>query len=126
MGARRLTRGWTGWRAPVPERREETPGRAMVTKREGIGERLTREAIRLGADLVEVEYKDGDEQVVAVTGGVGYGIARFRSSSPEAIALREELYHIARRKRRMTVDGIQYELRGRVYESFGEDAFRVE
>lgn len=98
----------------------------MVTKREGIGERLAREAIRLGADLVEVEYKNGDEQVVAVTGGVRYGIVRFQSSSPVAIALREELYHIARRKGRMTVDGIQYELRGRLYESFGEDAFRVE
>lgn len=98
----------------------------MVAKHEGIVERLAREAIRLEADLLEVEYKDGYEEVFAAKGGVGYGIARFRSSSPEAITLREELYRIAKRKLRITVHGVQYELRGSVYESFGEDAFRVQ
>ena len=98
----------------------------MVAKHEGIVERLAAEAIRLGADLVEVEYKDDYEEVIAAGGGAGYGIARFRSSSPQAIALREELYRLAKRRQRITVDGIQYELRGRVYESFGEDAFRVQ
>jgi len=98
----------------------------MVAKHEGIVERLAAEAIRLGADLVEVEYKDDYEEVIAARGGVGYGIARLRSSSPQAIALREELYRLAKRAQRITVDGIQYELRGRVYDSFGEDAFRVQ
>jgi hypothetical protein len=53
-------------------------------------------------------------------------MAKFRSSSPEAITLRKALYRIVKRKLRITVGGNQYELRGRVYDSFGEDAFRVQ
>ncbi len=98
----------------------------MRQAHESIVERLAVEAIRHGANLLDIEYKEGYEDVVAARGGVGYGIARFRSSSPEAITLREELHRIAKRKHRITVDGCQYELRGSVYESFGEDAFRVQ
>jgi len=92
---------------------------------ESVVERLAAEAIRLGADLLDVEYKDGYENVVAAKDGVGHGIARFRSSSPEAVTLREELHRIAERTHRIIVDGSQYELRGSVYDSFGEKAFRV-
>ena len=53
-------------------------------------------------------------------------MAKFRSSSPEAITLRKALYRSVKRKLRITVGGNQYELRGRVYDSFGEDAFRVQ
>jgi len=98
----------------------------MVAKHESIVERLATKAIGLGADLLEVEYQDGHEQVFAARGEMGAGIASFPSSSPEAVILREELRGIAKKKRRIAVDGSQYELRGRVYESFGEDAFRVE
>lgn len=112
MAARRLTPGG-----------RDTP---MHRRPEGVVERLAAEAIRLGADFLDVEYKDGYEEVSAAQGGVGYGIARFRSSSPEAVMLREELYRIAKRKRRIGVGGSQYELQGSVYESFGEDAFRVQ
>ncbi len=97
-----------------------------VPKHASVVERLARGAVRLGADLLEVEYKDGYEVVFAVKGGAGHGIARFRSSSPEAVSLRAELRRIAKRKRRIAAGGSQYELRGSVYESFGEDAFRVE
>lgn len=93
---------------------------------ESMIERLVAEAIRRGADLLEVEYRDGFEDIIAAKGGVGHGLARFRSSSPEAIALREELYRIVRRKHRVTLDGSEYELRGSVCDSFGEDAFRVQ
>jgi hypothetical protein len=98
----------------------------MVARQESIVEQLATQAIGLGADLLKVEYKDGHEEDFAAKGGVGHGIARFRSSSPEAVILREELHGIAKKKRRIAVGGSQYELRGRVYESFGEDAFRVE
>ncbi len=60
--------------------------------------RLAAEAVRLGADL----------------------------PSPEAATLREKLHRIAKRKQRMAVGGARYELRGSVYGSFGEDAFRVQ
>lgn len=102
----------------------EGPGSANPI-RESIVERLAGEAIRSGAEFLEVEYEDGYENVVAGKGHMGVGIARFRSSSPEAITLREELHSLAERKRRIIVDGSAYELWGKVYESFGEDAFRV-
>jgi hypothetical protein len=89
-------------------------------------EKVVSDAIRLGADAVAVEYKDGYEQVFAVKGGVGYGIARFESSSLEAASLRTELGAAKRQRRRVAVDQIDYELRVRVYESFGEEAFHVE
>ncbi len=101
----------------------------MARSDESTLQRLAVEAIRLGAESLEVEYKDGYEGVVAVKGQVGYGIARLQSSSPEGAALREEPYSITGRKRRrvrVTVDDRECELRGRVYDSFGEDAFRVE
>ena len=73
---------------------------------EGIVQRLAAEAIRLGADFLDVEYNDGYEEVVAAKGGLGHAIARFRSSSREAVALREELHRIVRRKWRIAVGGL--------------------
>ena len=58
---------------------------------------------------------------------MGFGIASFRSSSPEAGALRDELHRLAKRKQRIVVvDGLRYELRAGIYDSFGEEAFRVD
>lgn len=90
-------------------------------------ERLAVEAIRVGADGLEVEYKDHCEWVFAEKGPLGFGIASFPSSSPDAAELREECYRLARLKRapRITFDGREYELRCTVYDSFGEDAFRL-
>ncbi len=98
----------------------------MVRKAERIVDDVVTEAARLGADGVEVEYKDGYEQVFATKGSFGYGIARFRSSTPEALALRKQLYRLAKRRRRIAVDAFEYELRCHVFDSFGEDAFQVE
>ena len=96
-------------------------------KQESIVERLAIEATGLGADVLEVEYKDGYERAFAAKAGMGFGIASFRSSSPEAGALRDELHRLAKRKRRIVVrDGLRYELRGCIYDSFGEEAFRVD
>ena len=83
----------------------------MVLKRKSVVERLASEAIRLGADSLEVEYKDGYEQMFAVKAGIGYGIARLRSASPQAASLRDELQGITRRRRRVTVGECEYELR---------------
>lgn len=88
--------------------------------------RLALEAVRRGADTIEVEYKDGYEDVFAGRGGVGYGIARLDGSSDQAASLRKELYSLTRKRRRLLVGGQEYELRARVYDSFGEAAFRVE
>jgi hypothetical protein len=88
-------------------------------------EHLAAEAIRLGFDTLEVEYKDGFEEVCGLKGGVGFGIARFKSGTSEARVLREELYGTTKSPRRLTLGSDEFSLRGSVWDSFGEDAFRV-
>ena len=90
-------------------------------------ERVAAEAIRLGADALEIEYKDRYEEVFAASGPLGFGIARFRSSSGDAASLRRECYRLAKQKhpQHMSVDGGDYELRCAIFDSFGEDAFRL-
>jgi hypothetical protein len=90
-------------------------------------ERLAAEAIRLGADALEVEYKDRHEWVFAASGPLGFGIASFPSASRDATRLREECYGLAQQKRprHISVEGRDYELRCAIFDSFGEDAFRL-
>jgi len=51
-------------------------------------ERLATEAIGLAASALEVEYKDGFEEVLASSGPIGFCIEPFESSSQEAVRLR--------------------------------------
>ena len=88
-------------------------------------EELAAKAIRLGAEELEVEYKDGFEEILAIAGDFGFGIGRLRSTSQDAAALRRELYQCTRRTRQIVVGGDKYRLRGRTYDSFGEEAYRV-
>ena len=89
----------------------------------GILEGLVAEAIRCWADMIEVEYDEGYEEVYVRKDNIGLG-TRFKGS--EGDLLRKELYGLAKKKRRMVVDNVEYELRVRVYDSFGEDAFQVQ
>ena len=98
----------------------------MAKKHGSLLDELVSEALELGADAFEVEHDSGYDEVSVMRGAVGWGIARLRSSSPEAIGLREELRRVARRRRLITVDGERYELIGTVGDSFGEATFRVE
>jgi hypothetical protein len=88
-------------------------------------EEFLEKCVRAGADAIEMEYNAGYEELYAKEGNVGFG-ARIPSSSPEAALLRQELHGMARKKRqRMVVDGVEYELRASTYDSFGETAYRV-
>ena len=86
---------------------------------------LVERAIAAGASEMEVEYKDGWEEVCAVGSGIGVGIARFESNSAEARALRKTLYAIPKKGQVAHIRGCAYLLRVRVYENFGEDAFHL-
>ncbi|MGH8479583.1 MAG: hypothetical protein ACREXK_08435 [Gammaproteobacteria bacterium] len=86
---------------------------------------LVARAIEVGADDMEIEYKSGREEVFAVGAGIGVGIASLDSGSEEARLLREELYAIAKKKRVVRISGCAYAMRVRIYDGFGEDAFRV-
>jgi hypothetical protein len=96
----------------------------MATKQISTLDGLASEAIRQGADSIDIEYKDGCEEVYFMKGGVGAGIT-LPSSSPEVKSLLEELHGVKKRGRRITVDGCEYDLRVRIWDSFGEDAFCV-
>ena len=96
----------------------------MATKQTSTLDRLASEAIRQGADTIEIEHKDGYEEVYFMKGGAGSGIT-LPSPSPEVRSLLRELHGIAKRGHRVTVDGCEYDLRVRIWDSFGEDAFRV-
>jgi hypothetical protein len=97
----------------------------MTAQYVSILEKFAAEAIRLGAEQLEVEYKDGYEELSAIVGDFGFGIGRLRSTCQEAAVLRQELYQCTRRKRQLVVDGDKYEFRGQTYDSFGEEAYRV-
>ena len=88
-------------------------------------EGLCGHALSLGAESIEVEYKDGREWVFANKGGMGVGIANYKSSSAEGKELRKDLYAAAKKPVRSVIGGQVYILKVRVFESFGEDAFAV-
>ena len=92
------------------------------TQPKSIVHEIAVEAIRAGADMIEVEYDEGYEEVYIRKDNIGLG-TRLKGSDGDL--LRKELYGLAKKKRRIMVDNVEYELRVRVYESFGEDAFQV-
>lgn len=86
---------------------------------------LIAKALEIGADRLEVEYKDGYEEIFAMTGTMGAGIARLDSESAEAASLREELSEIEGKRKRINVPDRVCSLRVETYDSFGETAFRI-
>ena len=88
-------------------------------------EGLCGHALSLGAQSIEVEYKDGREWVFANKGAVGFSIANYKSSSTDAKELRENLYAAAKKPVRAVIGGQVYILKVGIFDSFGEDAFAV-
>jgi hypothetical protein len=88
-------------------------------------EGLCGHALSLGAQSIEVEYKDHREWVFARKGAVGVGIANYTSSGADAKELRENLYAAKKKPVRTVIDGKIYILKVRVFDSFGEDALEV-
>lgn len=113
------------WDLDKPARNLAAGKTTMSARRPSVLEQFVREAARLGADTLEVEYSDGYEEVVAYVGAVGREIGRLASGTAEARALRSALYASTTRPRRLSVEGHEHVIRARVYDNFGEDAFRI-
>jgi hypothetical protein len=89
-------------------------------------EDLCRHALSIGAESIEVEYKDGREWVFARTGDIAVSVASFASSTSDAKELRENLYRVHKKPLRTVLSGYVYILKVKISDSFGEDAFAVE
>jgi hypothetical protein len=72
-----------------------------------------------------VEYKDGREWVSVSNGAAAFGVANFASSGRDAKELRENLNAALKKPVRVAIGGQVWILNASVYDSFGEDAFRV-
>src|SRR5574337_324214 len=96
-----------------------------MSKPKTLLEDLCEHALSCGAQSIEVEYKDGREQVFALEGGIALNTANFASRSPDARELRENLYAARKKPVRTAIGGEVWILKVDVYDSFGEDAFRV-
>ncbi len=86
---------------------------------------LLAKALELGTHELEIEYKDGYEEVCAMSGNLGVGIARFKASSEDGRGLREELWTIGKKPGRIDIHGTAYQVNVQRFDSFGEVAFRV-
>jgi hypothetical protein len=96
-----------------------------VTVSASVVHELVAEAAGLGADTLQVEYRDGYEQICVLKGGVGFEIARWPSTSRPAVALRKELHDLRRKRAKVVIGGAAYQIRTRAYDSPGETAFAV-
>jgi hypothetical protein len=88
-------------------------------------EDLCEHALSCGSHCVEVEHKDGHECVFLRKDGVAIRAASFKSSSRDARELRENLHAAHKKPLRIAIGGQRWILRVAGYDSFGEEAFRV-
>ena len=96
-----------------------------MSKPKTLLEDLCEHALSCGAQGIEVEYKDHREWVFVQVGPTAFGVANFGRSSREAKELRENLYAARKKPVRTAIGGRVWILKVEVYDSFGEDAFRV-
>ena len=96
-----------------------------MSKPKTLLEDLCEHALSCGAQSIEVEYQDGREWVYARQGAIGFSTASFERSSSDAKELLENLYAARKKAVRTAIGGQVWILKVSVYDSFGEDAFRV-
>lgn len=58
---------------------------------------------------------------MAFSKGAGVGVSAFRSDSDDAQELRKQLYALKKKHRKMVHAGVEYVLRVKIFDSFGED-----
>lgn len=85
---------------------------------------LILKASEMGADELEIEYKDGYEEIIASKGGLGFGIDRIESNTDEAMSLLDRIHELRKRKR-VKISGEEYKIQISIYDSFGENAYRI-
>ncbi len=86
-------------------------------------EELLLKANKIGAERIEIEYKDGIELVTACRGTFGVGIDQLTKTQRKAFF--QEMTEM-KKKRSVILDDKSYHLRFWKYESFGEWVYVIE
>ena len=84
-----------------------------------------RKAVELGADELEIDYKDGQERICAMRGPVGVGIGTVKSSAPESAQLFVEVEAL-RKAKHVDLDAESHSAKVSEFDSFGEAAYRIQ
>jgi hypothetical protein len=79
---------------------------------------LLGKAIDLGADRIEIEYKDRSEFVTAYRGPVGIGIGMLNAEQRDKVFA--EIEKMKKQRGKITLRNNAYKLKYSEYESFGE------
>jgi hypothetical protein len=86
--------------------------------------KIFRKALELNSTEIEIEYKDGCEEIFAYRNNFGAGIGNLKSSSEEAKMLRIFLY--GAKKATTVVDSTdKFQFSVKIQEDFGEDTFHI-
>lgn len=83
---------------------------------------ILEKAVSVGGSSVEIEYRDGKENITLFRGDIGYGIASL--AGEEAKSLFKEMDDL-RKEKRAALGGVMYRLVFSRYESFGEWVYRI-
>ena len=79
---------------------------------------LLEKAIDLGADRIEIEYKDRSELVTAFQGPVGIGIGKLNAAQRDEVL--DEIEKMKKQRGKIILRNKAYKLKYSEYESFGD------
>jgi len=85
---------------------------------------IMKKAVNVGANIIEIENKDGFEEIYAISGSLGVGIEMLKSNTEQSIALRAFLQK-HKKGAIVKVGEDCYKLKIHIWDSFGEDAYRI-
>lgn len=86
--------------------------------------KLILKAAETGAEELEIEYKDGYEDIIALKNGMGFGIERLKFNTNAAKDLFKNIHELKNRKK-INISGEEYKIQILIYDSFGENAYKI-
>ena len=87
-------------------------------------EKFLKTAVEMDAEMLEIDYKDGQERVCALRGPTGVSIGSVPSNTRESEALFESIEALRKRKQ-VSIGGTKWRVAVSEYESFGQWAHRI-
>ncbi|MGC4121095.1 MAG: hypothetical protein QM765_42260 [Myxococcales bacterium] len=84
-----------------------------------------KKALELGANALEVEYKDRQEQICAMRGPMGVSIGSVPSNSKESAQLYDEIEALQKAKK-IEIGSVVFRATVEEFDSFGETAHRIQ